>query len=437
MTKKYLSVLDAEKNIGINTFLTKNTSGVGGKLRFSPQDFKVDEIPKTFQKKEKSKFLIAKIKAVNWENNLLIRELANRLHISRQRIGFAGTKDKRAETSQYISLYKIKKENLEQVHISDVEISDMFYSSKPIRIGELIGNKFCINIRDISNKSSKENIEQISGKIKDAGGFPNFFGVQRFGITRPVTHLVGKHLVNDNTSEAVLTYLGKPFNEENKEIYNARKYFDETKDYSWALKNYPDSMNYEKAILNAMVKDPEDFIAGLKQLPKRLLTMFIYAYQSYLFNKMLSERIKKNIPLNKAVEGDLVLPFRKGNLDEKTVKVNSFNIDKVNSQIAKKKAYVSGLLVGFESEFADGEMGEIEHKIIEKEKLDPRDFIIPDIPFISSSGIRRPLLASVDDLAYNLNLDENALNLSFSLKKGSYATCLLREFMKTDYITNY
>ena len=65
-------------------------------------------------------------------------------------------------------------------------------------------------------------------------------------------------------------------------------------------------------------------------------------------------------------------------------------------------------------------MGEIEHKIIEYEKLDPRDFIIPDIPFISSSGSRRPLLAFVKNLDFNLinddlNKDKKALNIKFEL----------------------
>ena len=55
----------------------------------------------------------------------------------------------------------------------------------------------------------------------------------------------------------------------------------------------------------------------LKELPKNLLTMFVYAYQSYLFNKILSERIKKNLPLNKAVVGDIILPIRKDIIDEK------------------------------------------------------------------------------------------------------------------------
>lgn len=437
MTKKYSSVLDAEKNIGINSFLTKNVSGVGGKLRVFPQDFKVREIPVDFNKEEKAKFLIAKIRSINWENNLLVRELSNRLHISRQRIGFAGTKDKRAETSQWMSFYKIKKKDLEKINISDVEITDMFYSSKPVKIGNLVGNHFDITVRELSDNSKEESVKKIAAVIQSNNGFPNFFGVQRFGIVRPVTHLVGKHIVNDKLDEAVFSYLGNPFDEENKEIYESRKYFDETHDYSWALKNYPDSLNYEKAILNAMIKDSEDFVGGLKQLPKRLLTLFIYAYQSFLFNKMLSERIKKNIPLNKAVEGDLVLPFRKGKIEKKPVKVNSFNIEKVNQQISKGKAFVSGLLVGFESDFADGMMGEIEHKIVEKEKIDPRDFIIPSIPFISSSGIRRSLLSTVEDLSFNLNKKENILNLSFNLKKGSYATCLLREFMKADSIKKY
>lgn len=437
MTKKYCSVLDAEKNIGINIFLSKNISGVCGKLRIFPKDFKVDEIPVEFKINEKGKFLIAKIRSVNWENNLLIRELSNRLHISRQRIGFAGTKDKRAETSQFMSFYKIKKEDLEKIHISDVELTDFFYSDKPIKIGNLIGNNFDITIREISENNAEESVEKITNIIKNNGGFPNFFGVQRFGIIRPITHIVGKHIVLDDISKAVLTYIGKPFDDENKEIYEARKYFDETRDYSWALKNYPDSMNYEKAILNVLVKDPQDFVGGLKQLPKRLLTMFIYAYQSYLFNQILSERIKKDIPINKAVEGDLILPFRKGKLEEKPIKVNSFNIDKVNFQIAKGKAFVSGILVGFDSDFADGAMGEIERGIIEKEKIDLRDFIIPDIPFISSSGVRRPILSTVNDLSFDLNKNENILKLCFSLKKGCYATCLLREFMKTDDIKNY
>jgi tRNA pseudouridine13 synthase len=122
--------------------------------------------------------------------------------------------------------------------------------------------------------------------------------------------------------------------------------------------------------------------------------------------------------------------------------VNENNIEKVNKQISKGKAAVSGILFGSDSTFSEDKMGEIEHKVIEKEKIDPRDFIIPEIPYISSAGSRRPLLAIFSNFEYKLIKDElndnkKALVLNFELQKGSYATSLLREFMKTDDIKNY
>ena len=87
-------------------------------------------------------------------------------------------------------------------------------------------------------------------------------------------------------------------------------------------------------------------------------------------------------------------------------------------------------------------MGEIERKVIENENIDRRDFIIPEIPFVSSSGSRRSLLAFVKNLKYDLvkdslNDEKLALILKFELSKGCYATCLLREFMKSEDIRNY
>ncbi len=87
-------------------------------------------------------------------------------------------------------------------------------------------------------------------------------------------------------------------------------------------------------------------------------------------------------------------------------------------------------------------MGEIEHKVIDSEKFDARDFIIPEISFISSSGSRRPIVGFVQDFDFNLikddiNPEKKALFLKFQLQKGSYATSLLREFMKADDIRNY
>ena len=433
---KKISVLEAEKNIGINVFFTQS-KGVGGKLRSSPEDFVVKEISNYPRKKEKGRFTIADVTAVNWETNLLFRELANRLHISRNIINFAGTKDKRAKTTQVMSFFKVSSELLKEVKIKDVLIEKIYYSDIPVKIGNLNGNSFNIIIRNLRKKIREKQIQDIAVSMEKIGGFPNFFGIQRFGITRPITHIVGKHIVKGNLQKALMSYIANPIEGENEDSFMVRKELEKNMDFNEALKSYPDYLNYEKAMLNKLVKNPEDFVGALKELPKNLLTMFIYAYQSFLYNKMLSERIKQNLALNQAVLGDIVLPIRKGITEQKNIRVDKNNVEKVNKQVKKGKAAVSGLLLGCDSEFSDGEIGEIEHKIVEKEKIDKRDFIIPDIPFISSSGSRRGVLAFIKNFDYKLNNDKNSLILKFDLDKGCYATSLLREFMKADDIKNY
>lgn len=434
-----MKVLDAEKNVGIETFFT-SSAGSGGKLRSSPNKFIVEEISNYPEEKKNGRFVIAEVTATNWETNILIRELSKRLHVSRKRIGFAGTKDKRAKTTQLMSFYNVKTENVSEIKLKDVEIKNVYGADRPVKVGNLFGNKFEIVVRGIEPNLNE--IKRTTSKITNAGGFPNFYGIQRFGIIRPITHIVGKNIVKDDFEKAVMTYIANPIKGEDEESYNLRKNLEKTKDFSEALKSYPRHLNFEKAILNKLVNAPDDFVTALKELPNNLLTMFIYAYQSYLFNKILSERIRKDIPINNAIVGDIILPIRKGIICNEEISVKESNIEKINKQISKGRAVVSAVLFGSNSNFSSGKMGEIEQNMIEKENIDPRDFIIPEIPFISSTGSRRAIIAPVRNLDFELISDEtngknHALKLNFELRKGCYATSLLREFMKTDDIRNY
>jgi tRNA pseudouridine13 synthase len=436
-----MQVLKAEKIIGIENFFTP-FEGTGGKLRTIPEDFIVNEISNYPPENENGKFVIADVKTYNYETNVLIRDISNRLHISRMRLGFAGTKDKRAITSRLMSFYNISTEELSNIKINDVKICNIYRSNKPVKIGNLIGNKFEINIRNIDNNIKSSNIKKIYSYIEKTRGFPNFYGIQRFGIIRPVTHIVGRYIVKDDFEKAVMSYIANPIKGEDEEAYILRKELQKSHDYASALNSYPNYLNYEKAILNKLVTNGDDFIGALKELPKNLLTMFINGYQSYLFNQVLSERIRRGLPINKAVLGDIILPIRKGVMDKTGILVNKRNIDKINKQIKKSRAVVSGILIGSDTQIAEGEMGEIENKIIEKEKINPKDFIIPDIPFISSYGSRRPLISFIKEFNYKLRDDEinegkKALLLGFKLEKGCYATSLLREFMKADDIRCY
>ena len=90
---------------------------------------------------------------------------------------------------------------------------------------------------------------------------------------------------------------------------------------------------------------------------------------------------------------------------------------------------MSAVLYGSESRFAGGEMGEIEQGVVAREGVRPEDFIVPDIPRISSRGTRREILAPIRSL--EAEVLEGTLRVSVELTRGAYATCLLREYMKS------
>ncbi len=422
-----------ERDVGIEGYLT-STPGLGGTIKASADDFVVDEISSPPTPAIDGRYTIVALRVRNWETNRLVRELARALHISRRRIGFAGTKDKRALTTQLFSFENVPPETIKALRMKDVEVLDVSRSGRPLEIGDLVGNRFQIVVRDLTVAVNRVNsiAEETARQIRSFGGFPNFFGIQRFGSVRAITHVVGRHIVRGEFKEAVQTYVANPIEGEGSESYEVRAALRDTGDVHAALRSYPKSYGFEKAILNRLASRPDDYVGALQVLPFNLLLMFVHGYQSYLFNRVLSERLRRGLPIHEPVAGDLVLPAdRRGLPDrDRTIDVTCDNLDRVAARCREGKAWVSAILFGSESEFAGGEVGQIEKEIVATEGLRPEDFIIPDIPRISSKGSRREILAPLHDFSIRPTAGE--LNISFASSRGSYATCLVREFTKAE-----
>ncbi|MFQ6060297.1 MAG: tRNA pseudouridine(13) synthase TruD [Thermoplasmata archaeon] len=421
-----------EEAIGISVFFT-DPPGIGGKLRRDPEDFVVEEIPSGMKEETGGRYTVAKVMSRNWETNRLVRRFARTLGVSRKRIRFAGTKDKRALTTQYFQ-FDLPKDRVKSLRLRDVRILNVFETNEKLEIGKLHGNRFRVVIRDIGLpiQVAVRDAERIRKTLIEAGGFPNFFGLQRFGAVRPITHLVGKHIIHGDFESAVMTYIANPIEGEPEEAFQARKALQEDRDFASALKNFPDKLSFEKAVLNHLVRFEDDFIGALNQLPENLLLMFIHAYQSFLFNRILSRRMERGLPLNDSILGDYVLPLNKYGLPDhdRWILVNKRNLQKISAQVRKRKAFVSAVLFGSESIFSEGEMGEIEREIISEEGVEREDFIIPKMRKLSSKGTRREVLAPLTEL--EIEREEDSIVLRFQLNKGCYATSLLREFMKTE-----
>lgn len=362
-----------------NTFFLvpySTTKKLPGKLKTIPEDFVVEEVdPKnrvvsrsgkySFDKKSSGKFLQCVLIKENIDTISAVEKLARALRINPERITFAGTKDSKAVTAQRISIFDFHVESLENLAVEGITVVPISYGGK-VFLGDLVGNRFTITVRSI-HATAKEIQHLVEDTLQQLSGtFPNYFGEQRFGGDSPFTHIVGRHILEGDFKAAVETYLesGREFG------------------------------IYEKRIREELEMFPDNYVGALKQFPFSLRRMFVHAYQSYLFNRTLAALVHDQ---------------------EKPTKIPIVGYE-----------YKSPLIKTKEWDMMD--------KILKEEKIVPSQFRIKELPDLSSAGETRPAFSTFSDLQI-VSIDKDEINkgrqkvvLSFTLKKGSYATVLLREF---------
>ncbi|WP_283389817.1 tRNA pseudouridine(13) synthase TruD [Methanobrevibacter woesei] len=419
--------------LNANTYVTKE-EGIGGTIRNQYEDFYVEEIPDLIPTGEGPNVWIW-IEKIGRTTLDVVLDIARDLHIDRKRMGFAGMKDKKARTRQWICISNMdSEEQFEQVkslsgQIYKTDFLKVIRGRKKLRMGQLKGNKFRILIRDIDDVEKSAEIASDILKQLEVTGVPNYFGWQRFGKPRTNTHLVGEALVENDLKKAVGRYIGNPTEEEHEENQKARKAYDEG-DLEKSLELMGKGMRYEKMMIRELIKDSKkgeltdkSYKNALYALPKPLQRMFVHAYQSFLFNAAVSKRVEMGI--NKYIEGDIIINNEERIVRDKTPEeyqelIDTFQVNPTSP------------LYGTKVPFAGGKVGEMEKSILDDYGLSKEDFEVPKMPRLGSHGLRRSMRFQVWDTSA-IATDEGVLT-EFSINKGSYATAVLREVMKKDVV---
>ncbi|RKD97536.1 tRNA pseudouridine(13) synthase TruD [Halopiger aswanensis] len=455
-----------EQAVGM-AYYVSDADGVGGHLRDDDDQFRVRELERFDTEPADANtdaypHLVVRATLRGWDTNDFATRLSDALGVSRERVNWAGTKDKYAVTTQLFSVYGADPADLPEVNGAEIEV--LGRAGRSLEFGDLAGNEFELVVTD---PERPDNAAQITDELHEFGGFdesnarggsrrsgaetedgdvdavsvgvPNFFGQQRFGSRRPITHEVGLEIVRGDWEGAVMAYLGRPTEAEPEGTQKARTFVEETRDWQAALERFPNRLRYERSMLHELAEcdgepGPDEFRAALERLPSNLQRLFVHAAQSYAFNRMLSKRLERGLPFDRPVAGDVVC-FADTDAPEGLVlpdtdrlqRVDERRVDSVTRHCERGRAFVTAPLVGTETDLADGEQGEIEREVLDDLDLDPDDFDLPDEFY--SSGTRRAMLVQTD-----LEVGTDPLSLSFALPKGSYATVVAREYLKVDPI---
>ncbi|HLU46906.1 MAG TPA: tRNA pseudouridine(13) synthase TruD [Planctomycetota bacterium] len=402
-------------------YLTEAWPGVGGRIKDELADFIVEEVP-LYPPSGEGEHVYFEIEKTDLSTLEALERIGRALRRPSREFGFAGLKDRRGVTRQVLTIDRLDPADVLAIDAPGVRVLSASRHRNKLRVGHLRGNRFRIRVRDV--EPDAERIEAVLAILLERG-MPNWFGPQRFGV-RGEAQWIGRAIVSGEDREAVERLLGRPSVEErNTELVAARWLFQQFR-WSEALERVPRAYREERRILEHLLRRGEDWSGALRRLGPRMTRLYLAAFQSFLFNRVVERRL--------AFEGGDLGRFRAGDLAYLHRNGAVFLVDDPDSLVERSRAFEispSGPLFGPRMMPPSGVVAELETSVLEEAHLSPKVFERLG-RYSDLGGERRPLRVPVSELEWRLEGQD--LVLSFFLPKGSYATSLLRELMKNDEI---
>jgi len=384
-----------DSQIAISVYSTE-FNGIGGKIKVESEDFQVTEL--ISQKAQNSindqeGYAVYKLKKKKIDTYHALSDVFRKKGI---RLKSLGLKDASAVTEQFVCSGN-KGKTIENFSTDKYSLEKIGFVKKPLSKKDMISNRFKIKISDCSNDLPY---------FTEYDKMLNFYGYQRFGSKRPVTHLIGKAILQRDFKKAVELILSFTSPYDSKENTEIREKLSDKENYEKYFDQVPYQMDIERIVLKEMIKHG-DALRAIRSIQISLRRFYIQAYQSFLFNQSLSSAYSDGENLFEAQPSDVCFDF--------------------HGIIGK---YMKGLdqrlalpFVGY-SYYKKTRFDYQISKILEQEEIAPKDFFIKEMQEVSSEGgFRQAAIHCSDYSSYETTVE-------FSLSRGSFATILLREIMK-------
>jgi tRNA pseudouridine13 synthase len=351
----------------------------GMQLKTVPEDFIVVEMA-SHTPYPAGPYVLAELTKRGLSTERAIAEIGQYLQLPRKAFGYAGAKDARALTKQFITIRTTDVERIKNMKRNNVVLRVLGHVEGPIALGMLEGNRFEIVVRKINDERAVER-----------NSIPNYFDEQRFSKANAE---IGRFIVKGDFKAAADTVI-KTDNEVGPRIKE------------W------------------LEEKPNDAVSALKFVPRNTLLMYVHAYQSLLFNEVLSEYILQQDGDATIVDGPVKIAVPTKEMPEVRIPIFGFGTEH------------------------DPMFGALYEKILEREGLVPRDFVIRSLPFLTVEGDERDAFFKIRDLEIG-ELEDDDLHsgsegsgasleqgnrssprfkkqrLTFILPKGCYATMVIK-----------
>ena len=411
-----IGAAEAEREVGIDWYST-GSAPCAGRARTSADDFMVEEqveLSGLVEGPLAGYYPVYRVEKQDVDTLHMAQEIAKAL---KSRVSYGGLKDKRASAVQYVTPTSLRGARPSSVVGKNFTAELIGYLPSPLTRANVVGNRFEVVLRECCAEIGPAIRDAF--RIAEAGGLPNFYGLQRFGVSGPGTHRIGRALVRREFEEAVRLMLfgGLPGEEdlaiaEGEEMTSGRL-------GEW-VRLLPKGRDVERAVGERLARRPGDWIGALRGAPIKLRRLYVQAYQSMLFNKTLSIAIGKGEDISRFQPGD--------NWAEASP--DRLRISRVRGvrDPPTAGAVPMAQLVGYAYRDYGSRFDACVREAMEAEGVSPGQFYVEEMQEVSAEGgFRRPHMALKDG---SWTVQGKDATLRFTLGRGQYATVLLREVVK-------
>ena len=263
-------------------------------IKQNPADFRVEERI-AVQPGGRGDFALYRLEKKDWTTHDAVRAVCRRWRIDARRVSVAGLKDRHAHTLQHVTILRGPQRKLTQQSLALTYLGQL---AEPLRSEHIVANRFEIVLRD----ATKQQTEAALAALEEVRqfGVPNYFDDQRFGSVADGGPFMARALALDDAETALKLALTAPYRFDRaaskRDKALLRKHWGDWPQLAQQLPHGPAT-----APLQSLLVHPGDFIGAVLRLHPDLRGLYLSAYQSHLWNRMLALWIEAHLPADQLV----------------------------------------------------------------------------------------------------------------------------------------
>jgi tRNA pseudouridine13 synthase len=382
------------------------------KLKQQPEDFQVEELTDVVPQGQ-GPFALYRLEKRGWSTPDALQAIRRRWQLDLGRLSYGGLKDRHALTVQYLTIFHGPQRGLTHHGVSLAYLGQV---PEPYTSGDIRANRFRVVLRSLDNDAVTAASAALDEVRQD--GVPNYFDDQRFGSVGAGGEFVARSLVLGRYEEALRQALVAPY-EHDRAAQKQEKAIlrDHWGDWVTCKQRLP--RGHARSLVDYLSCHPQDYRGALARLRPELRGLYLSAYQSHLWNRMLARWLELHCRPEQLLRVRLRLgdvPFHR-RLD------------------ASQQAELTALALPLPSARAKLDPAdprtELLRNMLAEEGLAPEQLKIKGIRAMFFSKGERFALCLPDQLAFEARPDERhpgrkLLVLAFEMPRGAYATLIVK-----------